>query len=87
MDDKSLLAHLLNAIRDEGIDNPNVELFIGVLENDVDKVKKALDDGANANITDSAVIEYHRTLLDRKCPEQLRQWTLGRRKSAGETVM
>lgn len=77
MDDKRLLMQLLNAIRDEGVQNPNVDLFLGVLENDVGKVNKAIDEGANVNITDSAVIEYHRTLLSRKCPEELREWIQG----------
>ena len=87
MDDKGLLMQLLTAIRSEGVQDPNVDLFVGVLENDVGKVNKAIDDGANVNIADSAVIEYHRTLLSRKYPEELREWSRGRRTSSSEKIM
>ena len=43
----------------------DVRLFIAVIENKVDDVKKALDDGANPNVTFSEIfVKYRRALYD-----------------------
>lgn len=73
-EDSFLLMELLGEIRSVNKDDPNVNLFMGVLDNDLEAVKNALDAGANVNITDGAVIEYHRTFLLKRCPATLQKW-------------
>ena len=82
--DSSLLMELLDEIRSVSKGDPNVNLFMGVLDNDLDAVKKAVEDGANVNITDGAVIDYYRPLLMKRCPEKLQEWETAR-KTAFET--
>ena len=43
----------------KGVTNPDVRLFHGVFENNVDIVKKALDDGADAKCTDKMIVERY----------------------------
>ena len=78
-DDRDLLKKLLEEIRKEQAEkektgDPNVNLFLGVLNDDIGAVRDALDADANVNITDSAVIEYHRPLLKKRCRDLLERW-------------
>ena len=72
--DNELFMLLLEAIRNEGIADPNVEVFYNTISGNVEGLKAAIAAGANVNIGDGVVVEYHRPLLARKCPEQLREW-------------
>jgi hypothetical protein len=43
----------LKSLREQkGVADPDVDLFMAVFENDVDKLQRALDAGANVNVTD-----------------------------------
>ncbi len=77
--DRDLLKTLLDEIHVVKEDDPNVNLFLGVLNDKIDDVKKALDDGANVNITDAAVIDYHRPLLRKRCRHVLAEWDAQRK--------
>ena len=81
-EDGRRLIKLLEEIHRIKANDPNVNLFIGVLENDSDKVRQAVDDGANVHITDSAVIEYHRPLLLKQCRRDLEEWEAHRRQGS-----
>ena len=78
MDANGLHLQIFNAIRNAGVRDPNVDLFIGVLESRPEQVEQAIADGADVNKTDGEVIHYHRVLLFKHCPEKLREWSLGR---------
>lgn len=85
-DSALLLKQLLEEIREEREKkegDPNVNLFLGVLNNDIKTVKQALGDGANVNITDSAVVEYHRPLLKSRCRDLLERWDAQRKTGPG----
>ena len=69
-----LFLTLLKGIRDSGVQDPNVNLFIGVLEDDLAAVKKALEQGANVNATDSEVLNYHRGILAARMPDEFRRF-------------
>lgn len=75
MGDRMILLQLLHCLRDDQVQDPNVDLFIAVLENKVEDVKKALADGADPNKTDKEVIGHYSDLLARTCPAALRAWT------------
>jgi hypothetical protein len=47
-------------LKKKGIVDPNVDLFIGVLDNDPAAVQAALEAGADVSITDNAVVAAHR---------------------------
>ena len=86
MGDRMVLLQLLHRLRDDKVRDPNVDLFIAVLENKVDDVKKALADGADPNKTDKEVIGRYRNLLAQTCPAALQAWTRGE-PAGGGTVM
>ncbi|MCY3842923.1 MAG: hypothetical protein OXH69_05205 [Acidobacteria bacterium] len=86
MGDRMILLQLLRSLRNDRVRDPNVDLFIAVLENKVEDVKKALADGADPNTTDKEVIGRHRDLLARTCPAALGAWTREEPEGGG-TVM
>nr|VFJ55827.1 MAG: hypothetical protein BECKFW1821B_GA0114236_102420 [Candidatus Kentron sp. FW]VFJ58629.1 MAG: hypothetical protein BECKFW1821A_GA0114235_108410 [Candidatus Kentron sp. FW]VFJ76089.1 MAG: hypothetical protein BECKFW1821C_GA0114237_10983 [Candidatus Kentron sp. FW] len=57
--DRIIFPCLIKALFDSGEKDPNVRLFWGVLSDDVEMVKKALDEGADVNGTDKALIKRH----------------------------
>lgn len=63
------LAQLLEVLRDHGIDDPDVDLFLAILRNDVNGVRLALGRGANANAQDRDVLERHTDTLAAEAPE------------------
>lgn len=77
MGDRIVLLQLLHCLRNAGVRDPNVELFIAVLESETDHVERAITAGADVNMTDSQVVNHYRVLLSKHCPEQLRAWTEG----------
>lgn len=50
-------------LKKKGVVDPNVDLFIGVLDNDPTAVQAALEAGADVNITDNDVVAAHRLEL------------------------
>ena len=86
MGDSMVLLQLLHCVRKTGVRDPNVELFVAVLENRPEEVEKALADGADPNKTDTEVVNYHRALLAKRCPAELRAWSDGGEEGGG-TVM
>lgn len=71
---KDAFYRLLIVLRDEGKEDYNISLFLGIFTNDLTILKKAIDDGASINITDAAVINYHRGFLQSRCPELLEKF-------------
>jgi len=41
----------LKELKDQGIEDPDIDLFLGVDANDLASVQKAVDAGANVNVT------------------------------------
>lgn len=66
--DSRNLLEMLTIIKESGVSDPNVDLFIGVLKNRADLVEKAIEMGANINVTDVQIVNYHQGILKKKCP-------------------
>ncbi|MCL5055854.1 MAG: hypothetical protein M1169_07915 [Firmicutes bacterium] len=73
-EEAKLLLSLLESLTKKNISDPNLDLFIGVLKNDIDKVKEALNKGANPNITDASLIKYYANLLEKENPESFKKY-------------
>ena len=58
----------LQGVRAKGTRDPDVDLFIAVLEGDVEHLKQALAEGANVNVTDSELVK--RYSVDEKRPKE-----------------
>ena len=58
-----LFERILRYLKEIGIDDPNIDLFLSVIEDDVDKARKALDNGANPNVTDYQIINRYQDYL------------------------
>ena len=86
MGDRMVLLQLLRCLRDDRVQDPNVDLFIAVLENKTEDVERALADGADPNKTDNEVIGRYRELLARSCPAGLGAWARAE-PAGGGTVM
>jgi hypothetical protein len=54
-----LLKCAMKALRDAGVDDPEVDLFDAVLRNDLPLLKSALRRGADPNVRDARVIRRH----------------------------
>lgn len=54
----------LRALRDQGIKDPDVNLFIAVFEGNTEQLKQAIDQGANVNITDTELVARYRPQPD-----------------------
>jgi hypothetical protein len=67
--DSDVAAQLFEVLKDHGIDDPEVDLFLAVSKNDVNGVKSALDRGANANARDRDVLERYKDTLAAETPE------------------
>lgn len=50
-------------LKEKGITDPNIDLFLGILENKEDLVKSALDNGADPSLTDAQLIEKYKDEL------------------------
>lgn len=53
----------LKSLKAKGIHDPDVDLFLAVFDNDVDRLKAALKEGANPNVTDTEVLRRHQLEL------------------------
>jgi uncharacterized coiled-coil protein SlyX len=51
-------------LRQQGVSDPDLDLYIGVLAGDLEQVKRAIAHGADANITDTVLIGRHRDKLE-----------------------
>ena len=58
----TLLAQL-RYLLSQGVSDPDVDLFVAVLTGTEAGVKKALDQGANVNVTDTQLVQRHREKL------------------------
>ncbi|WP_439608017.1 hypothetical protein [Hydrogenophaga sp.] len=58
----ALLAQL-RYLLSQGVSDPDVDLFVAVLTGNEAGVKKALDQGANVNVTDTQLVQRHRETL------------------------
>jgi hypothetical protein len=65
---------LLVVLEQNGKADPNVSLFLGVLTDSAERVRRAIADGANANITDGAIIQYHRWFLEAHCADLVAEY-------------
>ncbi len=72
--ENKLLLNIITTLTKKNISDPNLDLFIGVLKNDIDKVKEALNKGANPNITDASLIKYYANLLEKENPESFKKY-------------
>jgi hypothetical protein len=65
---------ILKCLRENGVKDPDVDVFYGVFMNDLDIVKKAMDMGANPVVTQGEIIKKHKTNIDKNCPGLLREY-------------
>jgi hypothetical protein len=66
MDDAFL--KILRCITSAGVKDADVDLFIAVIENDLDGVKRALDRGGNPVVTKEEILRRHRDVIQENCP-------------------
>lgn len=72
--DKSRDSHteqVVNCLRDAAIHDADVDVFYGVLKNDLNVVKDAMDRGANPTVTLGDLIQRHRDVMRKNCPSLL----------------
>ena len=58
-----LMQCIFRALVDSGVKDPDVLLFLGVLDNDVKKVQEAMDSGADPNVTYTELVRRHFDVL------------------------
>lgn len=58
-----LVELLLRALNRSVPDDPNVKLFLAVIDNDLEALQRACESGANVNVTDNAIIQYYHKLI------------------------
>jgi hypothetical protein len=68
-DSPEAVAQLFEVLKDHGIDDPEVDLFLAVIKNDVNGVKSALDRGASADVRGREVLERYSQILAAEAPE------------------
>jgi hypothetical protein len=57
------LKKTLNYLLTLGVKDPDVDLFIGVLEGDLNRVKRAIAQGANVDVTDTQLLRRYESKL------------------------
>lgn len=73
------LTRLVFAVLGElGVDDPDVDLFRGTLEDDLDQIQKAIEGGADPNARDAATIARHVDVLSEAFPDLLEAWQRSR---------
>jgi hypothetical protein len=50
---------------EQGVEDPDVELWMGVASGDNDRVKRALERGADPNVSLGTVMSRHRDIINR----------------------
>lgn len=61
---KDTIKQRFTFLKQNGIQDPDLDLFIGVFNNNENEVKEALDKGANVATTDLALIEKYKKQLE-----------------------
>ncbi len=61
--DPDLLKRKLLFLKDRGVNDPDVDLFLGVIEDRTSDVKSALDRGANPKVKDTELLLRHSDIL------------------------
>lgn len=59
VDDNSAVLDRLAYLKSIGVEDPDIDLFIAVHQNDTTSLKSALDRGANMNVTDKQILSRH----------------------------
>lgn len=54
----------LKALKRQGVEDPDIDLFLAVNENDTEGARKALDAGAHVNVTIGEILNRYRDRLD-----------------------
>ena len=65
---------ILNCLKDSGIDDPNLDLFLGAILGNAELVKSAVAKGADASLTDKQLVSKHRKVIEKNCPDALKEW-------------
>lgn len=68
------LISILNCLRDAGIDDPNLDLFLSAVTGDTELLEKALARGADVNLKDKQLVSKYRDVLQKNCPDVLKKW-------------
>jgi len=51
--------HLLRKLKEAGVNDPRVDLFVAVFDNDIESVKDALFRGADKSVTDAWLLQHY----------------------------
>lgn len=73
-----VVEQLFRVLKDHGIDDPEVDLFLATFKSDLDSARSAIDRGANVNARDTEVLERHRAILAAEAPELWLRYMRGR---------
>jgi len=65
---------ILNCLKDAGIDDPNLDLFLSAATGDTELLEKAIARGADVNIKDKQLVSKYRDVLQKNCPDVLKIW-------------
>lgn len=74
MTDSQQFLSLLECLKKAGINDPNIDLFYGVVTNNEELVKTSLKNNADVNLTDRQLIGRYRLLLQSNCHAALREF-------------
>ena len=74
MNNQRVLLGLLKCLKEASINDPNVDLFWGVLTGDKGIVESAIARKADVSTRDRALIAKYRDILVARCPDTLNQW-------------
>ena len=62
---------ILRRLKGHGISDPNVDVHLGVVSNDIELVRHGVESGADLSITNGRVINSYRDLLKKIAPNEL----------------
>lgn len=65
------LRSILTRLKNHGINDPNIDVFLAVTTGDKELLQKAIDAGADLSITDTRLINSYRSLLVEIAPTEL----------------
>ena len=72
-----LFSKILKYLKEKGIDDPNIDMFLAVEKGDTAALHKAVENGADVNITDSELIQkYQDYLRDEPISTTLAEWLI-----------
>ncbi|MEA2569737.1 MAG: hypothetical protein QOI24_1738 [Acidobacteriota bacterium] len=62
------ILRMMKCLKEGGVVDADVDLFIAVMEGDLEATKRAVDRGGNPVARDVAVLRKHKDVLTRQCP-------------------